>query len=120
MPNLDEQEVRSYLLGSLSPERRTEVEALLDHDAELHEEVLAVEEELFDQYVQGCLSAEETQLFETHLLSTADRQQKLQFARLFNRYKTTDTAEDSATLTRAPAPNALPVAASSPFFVGFN
>jgi hypothetical protein len=119
MPNLDEQEVKSYLLGSLSPERQTELQTLFDRDAELREELFAVEEELFDQYVEGCLSADEKQLFETHLLSTADRQRKLQFAELFGRYRTTHEAEESATFTCAPAPNA-PIFASSPYFVSFN
>lgn len=120
MPNLDEQEVRSYLLGRLSSERQTELETLLQEDPDVREELLVVEEELFDQYVEGGLSAEDKQLFETHLLNTAAGQQKLQFAMLFGRYKNNLEAEVPSALRCAPAPDAPPTSPSSPLFVTFN
>ena len=45
MANVDEQELRSYLLGSLAPERQAELQQLLRGDADLREELLAVEAE---------------------------------------------------------------------------
>lgn len=120
MPNLDEQEVRSYLLGRLSSERQAELQTLFQDDPNVREELLAVEEELFDQYVEGGLSAEDKQLFETHLLNTAAGQQKLQFAMLFGRYKNDREAEVSSALRCAPAPDAPPISSSSPLFATFN
>lgn len=120
MPNLDEQEVRSYLLGRLSSERQTELQTLFQDDPNVREELLAVEEELFDQYVEGGLSAEDKQLFETHLLITTAGQQKLQFASLFGRYKNDHEAEVPSTIRCAPAPDVPPNSPSSPLFVTFN
>ena len=68
MRNIDERELRSYLLGSLAPEQQAELDALLSHDADLHEELLAVEAEVFDQYVAGLLTDGEKELFETTLV----------------------------------------------------
>jgi hypothetical protein len=117
MPNVSEKEMRIYLLGGLSPERQTELAAEIHNDAELQEELLAIQEELFDQYLAGSLTADEQQYFETHFLSTDSGQQKLHFARLLHDYS--DSHQPSFAVNSVPAP-ITPVAASSSWFANLH
>ena len=82
----DKQEVRSYLLGVLDTDRKTQLEEQILSAPETYEELLLVEEELIDQYVAGGLSELERRQFETHFLITAERQKNLRFGQLLNRY----------------------------------
>ena len=82
----DKQEVRSYLLGVLDADRKTQLEEQILSAPETYEELLLVEEELIDQYVAGGLSELERRQFETHFLITAERQKNLRFGQLLNRY----------------------------------
>lgn len=84
--NIDKQEMRSYLLGTLAADRRTELEESILCDPEVYEELLVNEEELIDQYVAGSLSNLEKHQFETHFLITAERQKNLRFGRLLKKY----------------------------------
>jgi anti-sigma-K factor RskA len=84
--NIEKQEMRNYLLGTLEADHRTEFEERLLSDPDVYEELLVNEEELIDQYVAGSLSALEKQQFETHFLITAERQKNLRFGRLLDRY----------------------------------
>src|SRR5688572_16908870 len=87
MPKIDEQEARDYLVGKLSPQRDAELHALRETDADVNEELLALEEELYDQYLAGALPEPEKQYFETHFLSTASGKEKLRFAATFGQYR---------------------------------
>ncbi|HEY2962728.1 MAG TPA: hypothetical protein VGJ37_09960 [Pyrinomonadaceae bacterium] len=120
MPNTGEQEMRSYLLGSLSPEREAELRALFQDEADLREELLAVEAELFDQYVAGRLSAEQRERFETYVLTSDTGQENLRFAENFDRYQKILNAEKVSAVHRAPAPNLPPVKSSSALFASFH
>lgn len=84
--DIDKQEMKDYLLGTLDTERRTALEEEILCDPAVYEELLAVEEELIDEYVGGGLSKAEERQFETHFLITAERQKNLRFGRLLKRY----------------------------------
>jgi hypothetical protein len=84
--NIENQEMKDYLLGTLEAERRMALEERILCDPEVYEELLVVEEELIDQYVAGALPQFEQRLFETHFLITAERQKNLRFGRLLKRY----------------------------------
>jgi hypothetical protein len=45
-------EIRQYLLGSLSPEQATEFEKRLLIDGEVYEELLIAEDELIDKIIE--------------------------------------------------------------------
>jgi len=120
MPNVDEQEIESYLLGSLSPEREAELHALFQDEADLREELLAIEAELFDQYVAGRLSAEQKERFETYVLASDTAHEKLRFAENFSRWQKLANLADVPAGRRAPAPNLPPVQSSSPLFARFH
>lgn len=83
---MNHDEFRDYLLGSLGAERRTAVEEQILIDPSVYEELLAAEEELIDQHVQGGLSELEQGKFEHHFLITAERHKNLRFGRLLKRY----------------------------------
>lgn len=85
-PNIDNQEMKSYLLGTLNADGREAIEERILCDQEVYEELLAIEAELIDQYVAGSLSSSEQKQFETHFLISAERQKNLRFGRLLKRY----------------------------------
>jgi hypothetical protein len=85
-PTADKQGMRSYLLGVLNADRKTQLEERILSAPEAYEELLIVEEELIDHYVAGGLSNAEQQQFETHFLVTAERQKNLRFGQLLKRY----------------------------------
>ena len=83
---IDTEVLRSYLLGTLEAEPRAELEERILCDPAVYDELLLLEEELIDQYIAGGLSKAERQQFETHFLVTAERQNKLRFGQLLERY----------------------------------
>lgn len=85
-PDIDKDEIRRYLLGTVDEDRRTQVEERILSEPSVYEELLVVEEELIDQYVAGHLSAVEQRQFEGHFLVTAERQKNLRFGKLLQRY----------------------------------
>lgn len=104
-PNADEQEMRSYLLGTLDSDRRTQLEERLLSKPETYEELLLAEEELIDQYVAGDLSKLEQEQFETGFLITAERRKNLRFGQLLQRYVNSRPAPIAQT---EPAAAAIP------------
>ena len=90
-PNIDKQEMRNYLLGTLVQDRRAAIEESILRDAQVYEELLIIEEELIDQYLANNLSPSERDQFETHFLITAERQKNLRFGRLLKGYLTSQS-----------------------------
>lgn len=119
MPKIDEQQARDYLLGKLPPERHAELHALRETNADVHEELLALEEELYDQYLAGVLSAPEKQFFETHFLSSASGKEKLHFAEIFGQCRDLHLSDGPSARRRVPAPLYPPIPPSSPLFATF-
>ena len=70
-----------YLLGEASPEERSGLEAKYLTDADLFEEVVAAENDLIDAYAAGQLFGSDRKRFEEHFLLTAERQQRVEFAK---------------------------------------
>lgn len=74
--------MREYLLGTSGAEQRSALEERILCDPQVYEDLLVVEKELIDQYEAGGLSKLEQHQFETHFLSTAERQKNLRFGQL--------------------------------------
>jgi anti-sigma-K factor RskA len=87
-----QQRIRQYLLGQVSDGAREDIERGLLADDEVFAELLMIEDELTDEYVNGCLSPDDRANFESHFLATPERQEDLRFARALNRYVTTNTS----------------------------
>ena len=78
--------LRRYLLGQIDEDAREEIEKALLTNGEEFEELLALEDELVDDYVAGNLSAADRTAFENHFLATPERTSQLRFGRAFNHY----------------------------------
>ncbi len=79
-------EIRQYLLRQLSEDQQQSIEQRLLVEDDLFEELEITETQLVDDYVAGNLTSEENKQFDEHFLSTPERRQSLQFARVFRRY----------------------------------
>jgi anti-sigma factor RsiW len=82
---LNEDLIVRYLLGDLPEERLTEIEDRAFRDPEYLQEILAVESDLIDGYVRNELSDSERRLFQSRFLVSAERRQKVEFARNLTR-----------------------------------
>jgi hypothetical protein len=82
----DYKETRLYLLGQLTESEREQFEQRLLTEPTLHEGLIAVEDELVDEYLTSKLNEDDRRQFEVHFAITAERQNKIQFGRAFHRY----------------------------------
>src|SRR5262245_26417707 len=74
--------LRRYLLGTIEPEVREDVEKRLFSDDKIFwEQMCLAEDELIDAYVSHDLDEDERRSFEQHFLTTEERRDKLSFAR---------------------------------------
>ncbi len=102
METIDEQLVARFLLGDLPESNRLELEERLFQDDAFYEQVLAIQEELADDYVQDKLSSSERAQFEKHFLISARRRERVEFAAAFSR------ALAGADLRAVAAPSSVP------------
>jgi len=119
-PNIDKQEMRDYLLGTLDADRRTKLDERLLHEPEIYEELLAAEEELIDEYVAGNLSQQEQHQFTTHFAISVERQQKVRFGSLLKKYATSHpirTGDDGVATVVDQAGKKAPARTRFPFFL---
>ena len=72
--------IRSFLLGELPEEQRESLEARLFNEDDFYAEVLAVQEELADDYVRGDLTAKERSQLQDYFARSPRRQKRLEFA----------------------------------------
>ena len=70
---LNEERIVQYLLGELSEQERTELEDRAFEDRKVLEEILAVEQDLIDDYVSGDIPEERRADFQKHFLASAER-----------------------------------------------
>ena len=71
-----------FLLGDVTESERLEIERwCLDHDPDAFEILIAIEDELGFEYVEGRLSAAHRLLFERRYLATYSDRFKIAFAR---------------------------------------
>jgi len=82
----DHDKIKDYLLGQMPGEDESEVEARLLLDRQFYEELSIVENELIDRYLGGTLSVSDRQSFESHFVSSSERQQKVRFAKALRKY----------------------------------
>ena len=79
--NEDKNEVRRYLLGQLGEGEEERLELRLLTDPSFGEEFDTIVDEIADQYAGDELKGEERERVEQHFLKSAERRQKVQFAR---------------------------------------
>ena len=94
----EEVRLRGYLLGEMSEESRRTIERRLLTEPASFSELLAVEECLIDQYVDGKLTARERTAFELYFVNDRERRERVEFARVFRRYLSDQAASRLATI----------------------
>jgi anti-sigma factor RsiW len=77
-----ERKLVQYLLGTLPPGEQVELEDRYMADDDLHEELLAITDDLIHAYLVGKLSPDERRQFETHLLASPRWRERLEFMRV--------------------------------------
>jgi hypothetical protein len=94
--------IRRFLLGKMPEEERFEFENRFVAEADLFEQIAAVEDELIEKYVRGWMRPEESAEFETVFLVTKKRRDRIEFARIFidqvteTDFSVTDAVEENA------------------------
>jgi hypothetical protein len=78
--HVSDEELKSYLLGNLPQSARALLEEHYLADDEIYERLLAIEEELIDQHVQGLLSSRQWEPLKRSLLLAEDGPERLRFA----------------------------------------
>ena len=73
--------IAQYLLGELSEEQQIEIEDRAFADQKYRASIMAVENDLIDEYVRNELSGAERQRFEKKFLASAERRKRVEFAR---------------------------------------
>lgn len=77
---LTEALLRQFLLGKVDEHERERVENLFLTDSEVHERVLAAEQDLIEDYLEGSLNAADKELFLERYGQTAAQQRQLQIS----------------------------------------
>src|SRR5215213_866706 len=104
-PDLETQSrIRRYLLGEADEAEREAIETMILTNDELFEELLVVEDEVIDAYLNQKLSPEARSHFEKYFLATPERFEQLQFARVFDQYVSAQTTDPSLKSKPAPPP----------------
>jgi hypothetical protein len=80
--NIDEHEIRRLFLGELQPEERVRIEQEFLLNPAYREEILAIESDLIDDYLDGMLSPEQQEKFKRHLASTPEQRTRIRISRL--------------------------------------
>jgi len=80
--------LRRYLLGQMDEDERAEFEEKYFADDELFEELVEVENDLVDAYIDGVLTPAERKRFEERFMSTAEGRERVEFARTLRRRTT--------------------------------
>ncbi|MEP7338428.1 MAG: hypothetical protein ABI977_11890, partial [Acidobacteriota bacterium] len=93
---LNEGLIVRYLLGDLPEEEQARLEERAFADRRCTEDIVAVEGDLIDEYVRGGLSNAERRLFEQRFLASAERRQKVEFARALAQVASASAAEAAA------------------------
>jgi hypothetical protein len=95
--------IRKFLLGQLEEQDRQLLEERLMLDSDFHQEVLMVEDELLESYLEKTLEPFECELFLKNYLTTPRQRQKLRFIRSlkkghFSEEKQIDTSRQTSKL----------------------
>lgn len=85
--------LRSFLLGRLSEPEQTRLEEELLTDDETFNSLVAVEDDLIDDYVRGELTAAEARLFEQRFLCSEERRARVEFARTLSEHLGAETGQ---------------------------
>jgi len=91
----DDKQIVRFLLGQLSEDKRTGIEDRMFTDDRFYEQVLAVQEELADDYVLENLTPDQRVAFERSFLRSPQRRERIAFAEAFTRALASQTSRQT-------------------------
>src|SRR6266850_2537732 len=94
-----------YLLGELPEKEQVEIEDQAFQDQHYLQNILAVENDLIDEYVRGEIPLKKCLKFESHFLASAERRRKVEFARALASVSSESEAPQIVQSFRAPTKN---------------
>jgi hypothetical protein len=100
-----------YLLGELPEKQQVEIEDQAFQDQQYLQNILAVENDLIDEYVRGEIPLNKRQKFESHFLASAERRRKVEFARAL----CSVVSENEAAEVVRPISGHTPIVRQNPF-----
>ena len=99
--------LREFLLGKVTDEVRERIEGLFLTDPATHERVLAVEQDLIEDYLEGTLSGDDRELFVARYAQTAEQRRKLRISKSIKDWATTEAK--SAQTVPVQVPRSAPI-----------
>ena len=88
--------LREFLLGKINDEERQRIEGLFLTDPQLKERVLAVEQDLIEDYLEGTLSADDSERFVSRYAQTPEQRRKLRITKSIKDWALTEAAAAQA------------------------
>jgi hypothetical protein len=85
-----ESALRQFLLGNADEEERQRLESLFITDSVVKERILAAEQDLIDDYLDGSLTSAEQQRFIQQYANTSEQRRKLRIATSIKEWATTE------------------------------
>src|ERR1043166_4819155 len=85
--------LREFLLAKVNEEERQRIESLFLTDPQLKERVLGVEQDLIEDYLEGALSADDTDRFVSRYAQTPDQRRKLRITKSIKDWAITASAQ---------------------------
>lgn len=89
--------LRQFLLGKVDDEERERIEILFLTDSSMRERVLAVEQELVEDYLEDSLSPGDREEFRLRYARTAEQQRKLRITKSIKEWAVKDGASEATT-----------------------
>lgn len=83
--------LREFLLGGLNDEERERIESLFLTDSEIKERVLAVEQDLIEDYLEDSLTREDRERFSLLYAQTAEQRRKLRITKSIKDWAATES-----------------------------
>lgn len=90
----DEELIRKYLLGDVTPKEQDEIQDRLFSESDLVDQLLIIETELTDDYLLGNLTPLQRTQFENYFLRAPERQRKLRIGELLKKASGSHAKED--------------------------
>jgi hypothetical protein len=100
--NEEKNDIRRYLLGQLEEAEEERLELRLLTEPSFGDEFDMIVDEITDEYVGNELDAEERERVEEHFLKSAERQQKVEFARELLERAATERGQKRVVVTEEP------------------
>ena len=104
---IDDALLREFLLGKVSDEERTRIEGLFLTDSQAKERILAVEQDLMEDYLEGTLTTDDRDRFVSRYAQTEEQRRRLRITKSIKDWAIAEAASVQNVPARSSARNRL-------------